>query len=205
MPTSRFQGPLFRILTSLARRYSATSLCGLGMACSRWSSVRSAQVRPDRRTAGSLFARVHSRFSVNRAGKSNLINAILGNMQLTGGTASVHGRVAFVPQKPWCQFGTLRDNILFGQPWDEARYRRVLHACALERDLDIMADGDLTEIGERGANISGGQAQRIVSSLPSSDAGVIVRCSLLFLSRRPSLARRTAEPTSISWTPRSRR
>jgi hypothetical protein len=41
------------------------------------------------------------------------------------------------------------------------RYRRVMHACALERDLEIMADGDLTEIGERGANISGGQAQRI--------------------------------------------
>ena len=82
-------------------------------------------------------------------------------MQLTGGSAGVSGRIAYVPQKPWCQFGTLRDNVLFGRPWDEARYRRVIHACALERDLEIMADGDLTEIGERGANISGGQAQRI--------------------------------------------
>jgi ABC-type transport system involved in cytochrome bd biosynthesis fused ATPase/permease subunit len=96
-------------------------------------------------------------------------------MQLAGGTASVRGRIAFVPQKPWCQFGTLRDNILFGQPWDEARYRRVLHACALERDLDIMADGDLTEIGERGANISGGQAQRIVSLVSFSDSDMVVR------------------------------
>jgi ABC-type transport system involved in cytochrome bd biosynthesis fused ATPase/permease subunit len=53
------------------------------------------------------------------AGKSNLINAVLGRMSLVGGSARVGGSVAYVPQKPWCQFGTLRDNVLFGQPWDE--------------------------------------------------------------------------------------
>ena len=139
------------------------------------------------------------------SGNSNLINSILGDMQLASGSASVTGRMAYVPQKPWCQFGTLRDNILFGLPWDEARYRRVLHACALERDLDIMADGDLTEIGERGANISGGQAQRIVSSLlVVFVAGLESRTALLYESVPRLLhARRTATPTSSFSTLRS--
>lgn len=95
------------------------------------------------------------------SGKSNLINAILGRMNLTLGEEMVGGKLAYVPQKPWCQFGTVRDNILFGAPFDEARYRRVIFSCALEHDLAIMGDGDLTMIGERGANVSGGQQQRI--------------------------------------------
>jgi ABC-type multidrug transport system fused ATPase/permease subunit len=66
-----------------------------------------------------------------------------------------------VPQIPWTALGTVRDNILFGKPYDEAFYRKVLHACALEPDLRIMADGDQTWIGERGGNLSGGQKQRI--------------------------------------------
>lgn len=95
------------------------------------------------------------------SGKTNLVSAILGRMNLTSGTEAVGGRFAYVPQKPWCQFGTVRENILFGAPYDEARYRQVVRACALEHDLAILPDGDLTVLGERGANISGGQQQRI--------------------------------------------
>jgi ABC-type multidrug transport system fused ATPase/permease subunit len=63
------------------------------------------------------------------AGKSSLFQAILGNMQPLGGVAETGGKVAFVPQNPWCQNLTLRDNICFGLPMDEERYSRV--SCSL--------------------------------------------------------------------------
>jgi ABC-type transport system involved in cytochrome bd biosynthesis fused ATPase/permease subunit len=59
------------------------------------------------------------------AGKSSLVHAILGNMQPTQGTAEAGGRVSYVPQNPWCQNLSLRDNITFGLPFDEERYSRV--------------------------------------------------------------------------------
>jgi ABC-type transport system involved in cytochrome bd biosynthesis fused ATPase/permease subunit len=66
-----------------------------------------------------------------------------------------------VPQTAWCQNLSLKDNIVFGQPWDEARYKQVLDACALELDLQILAAGDETKAGLRGINLSGGQRQRL--------------------------------------------
>jgi ATP-binding cassette subfamily C (CFTR/MRP) protein 1 len=95
------------------------------------------------------------------SGKSNLVLALLNQMTKVGGVARSEGSFAFVPQTPWCAHGTVRENITFGSAWDEARYRNVLWACALERDLELFDNGDLTEIGERGMNISGGQRQRI--------------------------------------------
>jgi ABC-type nitrate/sulfonate/bicarbonate transport system ATPase subunit len=75
------------------------------------------------------------------AGKSSLVHAILGNMQPTQGSAEAGGKVSYVPQNPWCQNLSLRDNITFGLPFDEERYSRVsagwlfarqlLFACAL--------------------------------------------------------------------------
>lgn len=56
---------------------------------------------------------------------------------------------------------SIKDNILFGQPYEEVRYLKVLQDCGLERDLKILEDGDMTTIGERGVNLSGGQKQRI--------------------------------------------
>lgn len=66
-----------------------------------------------------------------------------------------------MPQKPWLENATIRDNIIFGQLYEVRRYRRVIEACSLVVDLDDLPAGDLTEIGERGANLSGGQRQRI--------------------------------------------
>ena len=56
---------------------------------------------------------------------------------------------------------TIRDNILFGRPYEQARYEKVLTLCQLQSDLDSFAGGDLTELGERGTNLSGGQKARI--------------------------------------------
>jgi ABC-type multidrug transport system fused ATPase/permease subunit len=95
------------------------------------------------------------------SGKTTLVRAVLGQITCRAGTRSVAGSLAYVPQVPWTALGTVRENILFGRPWDEALYRRVLWACALEADLALMPDGDLTYIGEKGGNLSGGQKQRI--------------------------------------------
>lgn len=73
----------------------------------------------------------------------------------------VSGRLAYVAQSAWIQGGTIQENILFGFPMDQARYRSALKACALDQDIAQFSFGDQTEIGERGINMSGGQKQRI--------------------------------------------
>lgn len=64
-------------------------------------------------------------------------------------------------QEPWIQHGTVRDNILFGRPYDANKYRAVLDCCALNADLRLMADGDQTQVGDNGVTLSGGQKVRI--------------------------------------------
>lgn len=95
------------------------------------------------------------------AGKSSLVAAILGNMQLVKGQCELGGSVSYVPQNPWCQNLSLRDNITFGEEWDEEKYGHVIHDCALELDLQILPKGDETKAGLRGINLSGGQRQRL--------------------------------------------
>jgi ABC-type multidrug transport system fused ATPase/permease subunit len=56
---------------------------------------------------------------------------------------------------------TIRDNILFGSKYDEEKYNSVIKACQLTRDLKNLKAGDLTEIGEKGINLSGGQKARV--------------------------------------------
>ncbi|KAI8820497.1 ABC transporter type 1, transmembrane domain-containing protein [Fimicolochytrium jonesii] len=108
-------------------------------------------------------------------GKTSLVLAMLGEMRrlaghlhlpdsrvaavnpVTGLTASV----AYAAQQSWLVNGTVRDNITFGEPFDADRYRRVVYACALNRDFETFAGGDMTEIGEKGINVSGGQKARI--------------------------------------------
>ena len=89
------------------------------------------------------------------SGKSNLLKAMLGDMTTISGDRLTNASKAYAPQTPWTALGTVRDNIVFGLPFDEAFYRRVIFACALEPDLMIMPLGDQTWIGERGGNLSG--------------------------------------------------
>lgn len=73
----------------------------------------------------------------------------------------VAGSIAYVAQSAWIQSGTIRDNILFGRPMIKELYQKTLRACALDKDLESLPYRDMTEIGERGANMSGGQKQRL--------------------------------------------
>jgi len=63
-------------------------------------------------------------------------------------------------QRAWIRNASLRDNVLFGYPFDEETYNRVIRQCALTADMKVLPDGDMTEIGENGVNLSGGQKQR---------------------------------------------
>uniref|UniRef100_A0AAA9S4U5 ATP binding cassette subfamily C member 4 n=1 Tax=Bos taurus TaxID=9913 RepID=A0AAA9S4U5_BOVIN len=95
------------------------------------------------------------------AGKSSLLRALLGELPRSQGQVHVHGRVAYVPQQPWEFPGTVKSNILFGKKYEKERYEKVIEACALKKDLQLLEEGDLTEIGDRGIPLSEGQKARV--------------------------------------------
>lgn len=83
-------------------------------------------------------------------GKSSLLSAILGDIPKLKGSAYINGTKSYVAQQAWVQNATLRENIIFGQNYDEAKYERVLRVCELRADIDMLPHGDSTEIGEKG-------------------------------------------------------
>ncbi|RYP56800.1 hypothetical protein DL771_011575 [Monosporascus sp. 5C6A] len=95
------------------------------------------------------------------SGKTSLLAALAGDMRKTSGQVLFGASRAFCPQYAWIQNATVRQNILFGKEMDRDWYNKVIQACALQPDLDMLPDGDATEIGERGITISGGQKQRL--------------------------------------------
>ncbi|XP_017863871.1 PREDICTED: probable multidrug resistance-associated protein lethal(2)03659 [Drosophila arizonae] len=95
------------------------------------------------------------------AGKSSLIQTVLGELPPESGSVKVNGTLSYASQEPWLFTGTVRQNILFGLAMDKSRYRQVVKKCALERDFELLPYGDKTIVGERGASLSGGQKARI--------------------------------------------
>ena len=95
------------------------------------------------------------------SGKSSLLLAILGELVRTTGSTRVEGSIAYAPQKPWIKNATLRDNVVFGQPLDRQRYREALYVSGISGDLDQIPGRDLTELGEGGITLSGGQQARV--------------------------------------------
>lgn len=130
------------------------------------------------------------------SGKSLLLAAILGEVEVFEGSITVPlppsaeerrddkanknnwilpNAFAYVSQQPWIENATLKNNVLFGLPFDEQRYNQVISACALEQDLKILTDGHETEIGANGINLSGGQRWRItLARALYSRAGILV-------------------------------
>ncbi|XP_054162951.1 multidrug resistance-associated protein 1-like [Oppia nitens] len=97
------------------------------------------------------------------SGKSSLISALFGDMDLIDGTVNIRPdiSIAYVPQQSWIQNTTLKQNILFGKQLNTKLYNRVIDNCALKQDLQQLPGADETEIGEKGINLSGGQKQRV--------------------------------------------
>jgi ABC-type multidrug transport system fused ATPase/permease subunit len=100
-------------------------------------------------------------------GKSSMLQALLGEMHYVpsgpGAWTNIPriGGIAYCAQEAWIQSLSIKENILFGQPYNEARYKKVIYQCGLKRDLTLFDAGDLTEIGEKGLTLSGGQKARI--------------------------------------------
>ena len=95
------------------------------------------------------------------SGKSTLLAAIAGEIVKSSGTVSCPGTIAYVPQTAWVFPGTLRENILFGEAYDEKKYTEVVEACALKEDINRFPNGDLSFVGEHGVVLSGGQRARV--------------------------------------------
>lgn len=130
------------------------------------------------------------------SGKTLMLAAILGEADVLSGTLMmprpppiherfdskatkadwiIPGAIAYVAQIPWIENASIKDNILFGLPYDEDRYVACLDVCALRKDLDMLPDGENTEIGANGINLSGGQRWRVtLARAVYSRAGILV-------------------------------
>nr|XP_012135510.1 PREDICTED: multidrug resistance-associated protein 4-like isoform X4 [Megachile rotundata] len=110
------------------------------------------------------------------SGKSSFLNLLLKELPLGAGRLKFHYkplddlnnehdasnlRISYASQETWLFAGTLRDNILFGQPYNKERYIAVTKACALTRDFQQFPHGDMSNVGEGGCSLSGGQRARV--------------------------------------------
>lgn len=107
------------------------------------------------------------------SGKSSFLGALLGELELLEGSATLRGSVAYVGQNAWVFNASVRDNIVLGRPFDRQKFDQAVKVCALGPDLDNLPNGPNTEIGEKGINLSGGQKIRVaLARAVYSDADV---------------------------------
>ena len=95
------------------------------------------------------------------SGKSTLLASIAGEATKTRGSVVYSGTIAYVPQTAWLFSGTLRENVLFGESYDERKYAEVIEICSLVEDINRFPNGDSTFVGEHGVILSGGQRARV--------------------------------------------
>ena len=95
------------------------------------------------------------------SGKTSVLHAILGELQIDSGSLQVDGALSYASQESWLYGGSIKKNILFVDECDERRYRQVVKVCALENDFELLQHGDATVVGERGICLSSGQRSRI--------------------------------------------
>lgn len=107
------------------------------------------------------------------AGKSSLLMTLLNELPIQAGSIRISGSISYASQEPWLFAGSLRENITIAwhrragrdykhlPPRLERRYKEVLRICCLDRDIDLLPDGDQTLVGERGSTLSGGQKARV--------------------------------------------
>lgn len=95
------------------------------------------------------------------SGKSTLLNVILQELCPTQGSVTVSKSISYAPQEPWLFGGTVKENILFGEPYEQKKYKDVVRVCSLEKDFELLQHGDGTLTGDRGFALSGGQRTRI--------------------------------------------
>ncbi|CAH3199373.1 unnamed protein product, partial [Porites evermanni] len=95
------------------------------------------------------------------SGKTSLLMTILGEIPISSRQMSCTGKMAYVSQTPWVYSGTVRENVLFGMPFVAEKFNKIIEVCDLGKDLSRFPKRDLTEIGQRGVILSGGQRARV--------------------------------------------
>ncbi|KAJ8734777.1 hypothetical protein PYW08_014027 [Mythimna loreyi] len=95
------------------------------------------------------------------SGKSSILQLLLKELPSATGTVSIYGKISYACQEAWLFPSTVRENILFGLPFEPGKYKKVCKVCALEKDFKQFPFGDQTLVGERGVSLSGGQRARI--------------------------------------------
>lgn len=95
------------------------------------------------------------------SGKTSLLMSLLGELPVFSGKVICTGKTAYVSQTPWVYSGTLQENIIFGLPFHEEKYNTIIELCDLRKDINSFPKRDLTEIGQRGVILSGGQRARV--------------------------------------------
>ena len=95
------------------------------------------------------------------SGKTTLLAAIMNELIVVSGEAKTRGKIWYVEQEPFITSQSVKENILFGEPYEEEKFNKVIKACWLDTDIAIFKNGIETLIGERGIDISGGQKARI--------------------------------------------
>lgn len=178
--------------STVQRSGSNTSLNSMGQSSNGNSSnAEERELDKDVEILRNINITIHSGELVAVVGKvgcakSSFLLALLGEMEPINGSKVYIPRnkedlndsnfVSYCSQTPWVVNDTLRGNILFGREFDEERYRDVIERCALVEDLSILPAGDITEIGEKGINLSGGQKARVslARALYAKDTKVIL-------------------------------
>lgn len=116
------------------------------------------------------------------SGKTTLLKALLGETPNSKGFIRMSTMdVSFCDQTPWLLSQSVQKNVLGFANFDAEWYNTVLHACALDQDIDGFPDGDQTLVGSNGITLSGGQKQRLVSAVLT----ILSSCNFLFSESRP--------------------
>ncbi|EAT33898.1 AAEL013833-PA, partial [Aedes aegypti] len=124
------------------------------------SGLFALRIMPKLSIFASLVAYVYAGNALT-AVKSSLLSLLMKELLPREGSVTISGTVSYCSQKPWVFEGTVRENIVFIEPFDENRYNEVVRVCALQRDLMLWPNSDQTVVGERGVSLSGGQKARV--------------------------------------------
>lgn len=137
-----------------------TSVIEMINVCASWTSDYKSQTLSELNIKiknGKLYAIIGSVGS----GKSSILQLLLGELPIYSGDVLINGDVSYGSQESWLFSGTVRNNILFGLPYDKVRYQDTVKHCALLTDFQQLPQGDKTFVGERGSSLSGGQRARV--------------------------------------------
>ncbi|XP_046836014.1 ATP-binding cassette sub-family C member 4 [Vespa crabro] len=107
------------------------------------------------------FGKLYALVGPVGSGKSSFLQLILGELKISHGQVNIKGNISYASQESWLFAGTVRNNILFGQSYDQKKYQKVVKVCALLKDFEQFPHGDKTLVGDRGTALSGGQRARI--------------------------------------------